>query len=903
MLGSLLKQLVFGLDEIPEEISKAYRNRKNSIGGQGLQIANILKMLQVTSVRKRAFICIDALDECATEHQVKILDSLGQLLQQSPGTRIFVTGRPHILPEIGRRLGRRVTSMSISSKRDDIVTYLRSRLATDTTPDAMDSTLEADIMEKIPGDISEMYEGTVVLQKLPKLSANRPVSRFLLVSLNIDAILQETTMRRRRQKLRAITDGSGLESAYGESLGRIKRQGGARAGLGMAALMWISHSERPLKVVELCHALAVEIGSPNLNDDDVPSIGTLLACCQGLVAVDKEASTVRLIHFTLQEYLRAHPEVFGTTHATIAETCLSYLNSQQVRALSTSLSLNLQDTPFLEYSSLYWGVHAKKDLSDCAKLLALKLFDNYNNHISVRTLLEHKGYSGAIDFDRVPLFSSLHCASHFGIVEIVTDLIEVKACDINERDCVDNTPLVWAALNGHERVVEILLNQGDADSDKPGLHGKTPLLSAAYNGHEGVVRIFLEQDEVNPDKRDILGRTPLVCAAWNGHKEVVEMLLQRGGVNPDKQANNGRTPLLCAAWNGHVEVVRTLLKEGDVNSDKPDNDGRTPLRCAAWNGHVEVVRTLLERDEVNPDKPDNNGRTPLMFAAGNGYIEVVKILLELDEVNPGKPDNNGRTPLMFAAGNGYVEMVKILLERREVNPDEPDNGGETPLRCAAWNGHVEVVKTLLARGDVYPDKPDNKGRTPLRCAAWNWQVEVVKMLLARGDVNPDAPDLDGRTPLRCAAWNGHVEMVRTLLERREVNPDAPDNKGRTPLWCAAWDGHVEVVKVLLARGDVNPNKPDNNGRTPLLCAASNGHVEVVEMLLARGDVNPDKPDNGGRTPLSYATGNGYAGVAEILLARGDVNPNMPDKYGQTPLRLAIRHGHTAVVVLLQPGGP
>jgi len=157
VLGSLLKQLIFGLEEIPEEILEAYRERKNAIGGQGLQISDVLKMLQIASARKRAFICIDALDECATEHQVKVLDSLGQLLQQSPGTRIFLTGRPHILPEIGRRLGGRVTSISISPERDDIATYLHSRLAADTTPDAMDSTLEADILEKIPTDISEMY--------------------------------------------------------------------------------------------------------------------------------------------------------------------------------------------------------------------------------------------------------------------------------------------------------------------------------------------------------------------------------------------------------------------------------------------------------------------------------------------------------------------------------------------------------------------------------------------------------------------------------------------------------------------------------------------------------------------------------------------------------------------------
>ena len=187
-----------------------------------------------------------------------------------------------------------------------------------------------------------------------------------------------------------MTDGLGLESAYGETLDRIKREGRGKAKLGMAALMWISHSERPLKVVELCDALAVEIGSPNLNTDDVPSIGTVLSCCQGLVAVDKEASTVRLIHYTLQEYLRAHPELFGRVHCTIAETCLSYLNSWQVKGLSTSASPELEGTHFVEYSSVYWGVHAKRDLSDCAKQLILKLFDDYNNHISTKILLESR---------------------------------------------------------------------------------------------------------------------------------------------------------------------------------------------------------------------------------------------------------------------------------------------------------------------------------------------------------------------------------------------------------------------------------------------------------------------------------------------------------------------------------
>jgi len=90
-----------------------------------------------------------------------------------------------------------------------------------------------------------------------------------------------------------MADGLGLGDAYDATLGRIKGQGGEEARLGMAALMWISHPE-PLKADELCHALAVEIGSPNLDTDNIPSIGTVLACCQGVVSVEKEASTVRL---------------------------------------------------------------------------------------------------------------------------------------------------------------------------------------------------------------------------------------------------------------------------------------------------------------------------------------------------------------------------------------------------------------------------------------------------------------------------------------------------------------------------------------------------------------------------------------------------------------------------------
>ena len=169
MLGALLKQLVCGLEETPEEVSRAYQGQKNAIGGRGPKLSDIVKMMQTTSSKKCTFICVDAMDECAAGHRVKILDSLNQILERSPGTRIFVTGRQHIRPEIGRCLAGRVASVSISPKRGDIIRYLHSRLREDTTPDAMDSSLKADILKKIPEDISEMYVRETILGELPQV--------------------------------------------------------------------------------------------------------------------------------------------------------------------------------------------------------------------------------------------------------------------------------------------------------------------------------------------------------------------------------------------------------------------------------------------------------------------------------------------------------------------------------------------------------------------------------------------------------------------------------------------------------------------------------------------------------------------------------------------------------------
>jgi len=147
VLGSLLKQIVGGLEKVPDEIRQAFQHHKRVIGGRRLRVAEIMEMLQTVTSLQPTFICVDALDECAEGHRVEILDSLRQILEYSQTTRIFLSGRPYIRSEIDRHLGAKV--LSIKPNRDDIVGYVRMRLSKDTSLDRIDNGLEDEIIKSI----------------------------------------------------------------------------------------------------------------------------------------------------------------------------------------------------------------------------------------------------------------------------------------------------------------------------------------------------------------------------------------------------------------------------------------------------------------------------------------------------------------------------------------------------------------------------------------------------------------------------------------------------------------------------------------------------------------------------------------------------------------------------------
>ncbi|RPA89740.1 hypothetical protein L873DRAFT_1658530, partial [Choiromyces venosus 120613-1] len=310
VLGALLKQVVAGMESIPSEIKSAFERAKKQVDGRTLRLPEIRAMLvKSLSYLRRGFICIDALDEFPQKNRPELWDSLRHIIRACPNTRLFITGRPHIRDEVGKYFSGSATVIPIKPRTEDIVRYLEMRLDRDPDADIMDESLRADILRVIPATISEI---------------------FLLVSLIVDAILEQTTLHLRKQTFLKMTNGLGLDDAYRTTLHRIQQQNGSKAKLGMETLMWISISERPLKAEELCHALAVETGTTGLNLENIPSIRTLLGCTLGFVSIDPQSSKVRLIHFTLQEYLGTHANLFITPHAMMAEICLTHLNFQSI---------------------------------------------------------------------------------------------------------------------------------------------------------------------------------------------------------------------------------------------------------------------------------------------------------------------------------------------------------------------------------------------------------------------------------------------------------------------------------------------------------------------------------------------------------------------------------------------
>ncbi|KAI1777143.1 ankyrin repeat protein [Hypoxylon cercidicola] len=825
--------------------------------------------------RGLVFIMIDALDECTKDNECRI-ELLREVsdLQAKHGVNLFATSRT--IEEIAVHFESALT-IPIHGTEDDIKIYMNKRLQVQD-----DELFDIDIREIT---ISKVVEATGGM--------------FLLAELYLNVIIVLPTRGDIKLALDNLAKGqAGLDIAYRLTMERIQNQGKEYYELAKQILAWIIYAIRPLDIWEIQHALATRPGMEAFDDDFVPSVKKILSVCAGIVTDDESNNTIRLFHYTAQEYLKhTESEWCPDAHSKLAIVCMTYVPFRDPYTSSDTY-------PLYDYAILNWGNHAR--ISSRLKLEDVLAFLEENAIPRAEDLrmawLEH--IHGSWD---VTIFeegtTGLHLAAYFGLEETVLYLLDKYG--LYFRDAAGQTPLHYAAYGGNEIVFKLLISRG-SDINVQDNRFKTPLRSAIRSRHAHLVKWLLANEQIDPSLsgdmalsstalyrkradpniRDEYGQTALFEAVDEGDTNIVNMLLTLEEIDPNTRDKDGQTVLITAASLGRNDIAEALLTLDGTNPNIQDRRGRTALLIAVGWWH-SVAKTILTDERANPNIRDENGQTALFAAVLSESTNMVEMLLTDERTNPNIRDKNGQTALFTAAQFGYDDIVKVLLTSKEIDPNIQDTNGQTALFAAmfeddqealsilAYNNRLAIVEMLLDFEGIDPNIQDEHGQTALCTAAYYNDANFVNMLLAFKGIDPNIRDEHGQTALSNAVHYYEVDTVKMLLDFEGINPNIQDEHGQTALFHAVYYNNVDAVELLLDFEGIDPNIQDFNGYTALSNAVYFENVDIVKMLLAFEGIDPDIKDVNGYTPLAWATYNENQAIIDMLLATGKVDTNIP----------------------------
>ena len=299
-------------------------------------------------------------------------------------------------------------------------------------------------------------------------------------------------------------------------------------------------------------------------------------------------------------------------------------------------------------------------------------------------------------------YSLLHIAAQEGNVNIVEFLIERNANAVETTGC-NNTAIQLAAKNGHLEVVEVLKKTG-------GVMDGVSLHHAAAEGHQSVVDYLLNegvkdtcidgsyllQDKTQNENRNNMLDT--------GHLKTLE------------------TALHAAVRKEHLSVIKALLSRQENALSCANAAGRLPLHEAVHFNNYNALQVLLTAG-VNTSVRCNAGAlaglhkiycpcgfTALHIAAAYGHYSVAKLLIE-HNADVNVPDCDGSTPLHIASCHGKMSLIKLLVQSG-ANINQRTTNFSTPLHSAAACLATSSFCTLLELGSNYSAQ-DNKNMTVL----------------------------------------------------------------------------------------------------------------------------------------------------------------------------------------------
>ena len=501
-------------------------------------------------------------------------------------------------------------------------------------------------------------------------------------------------------------------------------------------------------------------------------------------------------------------------------------------------------------------------------------------------------------------------AARDGDEEMVRKLL-VSGADIHaSHTSTRRHALAEAALQGHERIVNLLVEEG-CPPESTDVDGNTALHHACRKGHLNVAKSLLCQlSEKDPLTRSALinalgseGQSALHFALEVPYQNVVMLLIQHKA-NVNARDASFRTPLHIAAGKGNVAMCSYLLNEG-AQLDAREAQSKTPLQLACEAGHYQLVQMMLDQSQLNAT--NMTFLTAFFAAVEHGHVQIAESFfargLKLQELK-----RDFHKPLSLAAKSGCQAMVELMVHE-DCDVNARDENGWNALHFAAHHGHYQVIERLFASG-VSAKEPTLRKETPLLLAVKTSHFPVVERLL-RGDNDSalvSAEDERGQQSVHHVVRAGSLEIFNLLMSNGgKINVE--NSMGWQPLHIATAYGHFALVERLLQQGASIEEKLGSSsikrsqthkiveegyraearwpypGSRALHLACEYGHEQIATFLISRG-AKMEASCSEGWQPLHHAAYFGSSALVETLL-QGGANPHATTNEGKNALALGF----------------
>ncbi|PLB50853.1 hypothetical protein P170DRAFT_316896, partial [Aspergillus steynii IBT 23096] len=524
---------------------------------------------------------LDALDECNDEERADLIESLNRTFSnnsQSPGkSKFLLTTRPY---------------SEIISRFDGLLDkFPHIHIPGESQSSMISEEVNRAIGHKVEQLTKLSTKNKQYLKERLLAVENRT---YLWVSLVIEFI--------RTRRIRNTKDGvsnalnnlpMSVYEAYESILSKSDRGDDVFV---VKALNLVLAAVNPLSLTEMNVAMGMNASTKSMDEldleDDKDFKASLRDMCGLFISICDDK--VYFIHQTARDFLlKKQPEPLksgrsywnGTlslqrAHLDLAESCIFYLDSDAA----------LKNREFSQYATRNWIHHLRESQKEPQGEFMSSVLNICDPNSNV----------------------------HARWPALMGDLTPI--CNKNA---------LWTAVCLQlGNVVKCLAKRKDVDFEAKHFGECTPLAYAAQEGYEDIVRILLESGRVRVNVRAAHRQTPLILALKKEKAGVATQLLNTRGVDLNARDESGRSALSWAAMRGYVDVVQFLLTSENVDTNTTDRNGKTPLFWAVLQDEVLVVKFLLQSPEVDPNIKDRRGRTPLSWATENGQGAIIELLLD-----------------------------------------------------------------------------------------------------------------------------------------------------------------------------------------------------------------------------------------------------------------------------------